>query len=129
MADVAAPLDFAPSSSMAGGAKKARKPTARKPASKKPASKKGGAFANDVKNLAIPFALSLLTKSVQSRVDKKKGGGDEAAEQLVAGGGKKAKKPAAKKPAAKKASKQKIAKIKAEFMDITQAIHSFLAKY
>lgn len=129
MADTGAPLDFAAPSSLTGGAKKARKPAAKKPAHKKPAAKKGGAFANDVKNLAIPFALSLLTKSVQARTEKKKGGGDEAAEQLVAGGAKKAKKPAAKKPAAKKASKQKIAKIKAEFMDITQAIHSFLAKY
>lgn len=62
---------------MAGGKKTkkgvaAKKPSASKKAVPKKATKKGGALMDDVKNLAVPFAILLAKQGLQSMFDKKK---------------------------------------------------------
>lgn len=59
---------------LSGGAKKkaaAKKPAAKKPAAKKPAAKKGGALVDDVKNLAVPFAILLAKQGLEGMFKKK----------------------------------------------------------
>lgn len=61
---------------MEGGAKKSRKSTTpKKPAGKKcggSAKKQGGALMDDVKNLAVPFAILLAKQGLQSMFDSSK---------------------------------------------------------
>jgi len=62
---------------MAGGKKvkkggAAKKPSASKKVVPKKATKKGGALMDDVKNLAVPFAILLAKQGLQSMFDKKK---------------------------------------------------------
>jgi hypothetical protein len=59
---------------MTGGKKTkkvVKKPVGKKPAAKK-TTKKGGALMDDVKNLAVPFAILLAKQGLQSMFDKKK---------------------------------------------------------
>ena len=69
-------VDMSKMPSMPGmtGGKKTKK-VVKKPAGKKPAAKKtkkGGALMDDVKNLAVPFAILLAKQGLQSMFDKKK---------------------------------------------------------
>lgn len=58
------------------GGKKAKKTVTKKPVGKKVTvgkkTKKGGALMDDVKNLAVPFAILLAKQGLQSMFDKKK---------------------------------------------------------
>lgn len=67
-------LDMPSMPGMTGG-KKSKKTVAKKPVGKKPVgkrTKKGGALMDDVKNLAVPFAILLAKQGLQSMFDKKK---------------------------------------------------------
>ena len=56
---------------LSGGAKGKKKAAAKKPAGKKPAAKKGGALVDDVKNLAVPFAILLAKQGLEGMFKKK----------------------------------------------------------
>lgn len=119
----------------------AKKTKTSKPAPvKKPAqpkSKRGGSpFLADLQSLSIPFALTILSKSMSDekkplgRIKKQTHKGGEApieshvslpAAPPVVGGGAKKKSPAA--------SKAKMEEIRKEFASITTAIQQFLNKY
>jgi hypothetical protein len=72
------PKDPFMDSLVSGGGKKkkaaaAKKPVAKKPASaKKSSSKKGGALVEDIKNLAVPFAILLAKQGLEGMMGKKK---------------------------------------------------------
>ena len=72
------PLPSAEPEFFSGGAKKksaAKKAPAKKPvaaSAKKPASKKGGSLAEDVKSLAVPFAILLAKEGLNSMFHNKK---------------------------------------------------------
>jgi hypothetical protein len=69
-----------PNSGMIGGKKSVKKTGVKKTGVKKSESdkpvakkgKKGGALMNDIKNLAVPFAILLAKQGLQSMFDKKK---------------------------------------------------------
>ena len=95
-------LDF-PSDLVSGGGKKKKAAPAKKPASapakkpasapaKKPASvpasakksKKGGALVEDIKNLAVPFAILLAKQGLEGMFDKKKKAAEKPAAAISA---------------------------------------------
>lgn len=90
---------------------------------KRKTPKRGGAFNADLQALAVPFALAVMQRGVASQKKSKRGGAPEdgmppADFSGLEGGARK-----------KKASKAKVAEIKKEFLNITESISNFLAKY
>lgn len=90
-----------PTMPLEGGARRKRT-AAKKPASAKPKTsnkKKGGAMMDDIKNLAVPFAILLAKQGLEGMFDK------SGSKVGVAASPKKtpAKSPAKKSPATKKA--------------------------
>lgn len=137
------------------GGKKSKKSKSTKPAASKPkkSKKKGGALMDDVKNLAVPFAILLAKQGLQSVFDKKKkspksaisaksaegpssprrkatatGGscGSGCSAQPMAGGAKKSKKVKSKKTTKKGGE---LSDVQSRFDKLSQEIDSFLKKY
>lgn len=136
-----------PSVDQAGGKKRTSKKAApAKKSSSASTKKKGGALIDDVKNLAVPFAILLAKQGLQNLFDKK----EDKKPKKKSTDEKKAK-PSAKKPASSKrrtsiaggsactagcgmaggsASRgKKAASIQTQFDSIAREIEQFLQKY
>ncbi len=109
-------------------AKPTKKPVAKKPVAKKTSPVVGGGMVDDIRSLAVPFALTLLTKSIKSKPAKETSKKETAAPAKKLAPAKRAGVRAAVGGAAKKPAADMSA-IRAEFMSITQQIHDFLKKY
>jgi hypothetical protein len=100
-----------PEPPLAGGGKK------KKPAAKKASAKKGGAFLDDVGSLAVPFAILMAKKGLESVIEKQKA---KDAKKKQAGGAKPKPKRAAKKGG-------NASGIQEAFYNVTNDIEAFLS--
>lgn len=119
---------------MSGGKKVAKKPAAKKPAAKKPAAKakKGGSLAEELKSLAVPFAILLAKQGLDGMFDSKKKGSKKAIEvssskrKAAVGGGC----SSCAQPVAPKAGGSKSAgSSKSRYAQLAKEIDDFLSKY
>lgn len=106
----------------AGGKKPVKK--LRKSPPKPSKAKKGGALVDDMKNLAVPFAILLAKYGIESMTDKPK---DKPAAKKTKGGDCKTCEPGLDKK--KKTKKGGDPEMKKRFTQVANEIDAFLAKY